>query len=175
MPDTDVLRAQLEQCHKAAYSWALCCCSDDPVEAEEVLQMVYLKVLEGAARYQGQSAFKTWLYAVIRKTATGRQRTALLHRVLLARNADQVVVGVPPTRPEDQVQETQVLRRFREALQGLPKRQREILTLVFAQDLTLQQSATVLGVALGSARRHYERGKQRLRQLLADLEDSDAR
>lgn len=174
VPDIDALRVQLEQCHEAAYGWALCCCQGDPVEAEEVLQATYLKVLEGTARYQERSAFKTWLFAVIRKTAADQRRTAMVRRLILARNASRAAVVEQPAEPSDCIQRSQVLLRFQEVLQALPRRQREIMALVFAQDLTLQESATVLGITLGSARRHYERGKQRLRHLLADLEESNA-
>jgi len=52
------------------------------------------------------------------------------------------------------------------ALQKLSARQRDVLHLVFYQDLTIADAAAVLGVSIGSARIHYERGKARLRQLL---------
>lgn len=174
VPDTDALQAQLEQCHEAAFGWALCCCKGNRMEAEEVLQTTYLKVLERAAHYRGRSAFKTWLFAVIRKTACDRRRSTLLRRLRLVRNASYAVAVEQPTGLEDRIQRLQILLRFQQALWELPRRQREVLALVFAQDLTLRESARVLGITLGSARRHYERGKQRLRQLLADLEESDA-
>ncbi len=63
------LKAELEQLHSASFGWALNCCRRDADEAEEVLQTVYLKILEGKARFRGESSLKTWLFAVIRKTA----------------------------------------------------------------------------------------------------------
>jgi DNA-directed RNA polymerase specialized sigma24 family protein len=52
----------------------------------------------------------------------------------------------------------------------LTQRQRQLLHLVFYQDLTIADAAGVLGVSIGTARTHYERGKQRLREMLT-LED----
>ena len=52
------------------------------------------------------------------------------------------------------------------ALRSLPRRQREVLELVFYQELTIRAAAEVLQISLGTARTHYERGKKRLREIL---------
>jgi RNA polymerase sigma-70 factor (ECF subfamily) len=55
---------------------------------------------------------------------------------------------------------------FQQALARLAKRQQEVLHLVFYQDMSLQEASKVMGVSLGSARTHYERGKRNLRTRL---------
>jgi RNA polymerase sigma-70 factor (ECF subfamily) len=60
----------------------------------------------------------------------------------------------------------ETLARLCQGLVTLPRRQREVLHLVFYQELSLSESAVVMGVTIGIARKHYERSKQRLREWL---------
>src|SRR5262245_5761718 len=76
--ESEEIRALLEHHHASSFGWAMACCRRDQSDAEEVLQTVYLKVLEGKARFSGNALFKTWLFAVIRKTAQAQRRKNLL-------------------------------------------------------------------------------------------------
>src|SRR5258705_5682977 len=67
------LRRQLERVHADCFGWAMACCGRDSDDSEEVLQTVYLKVLDGNARYDGQSSFRTWLFGVIRHTTASER------------------------------------------------------------------------------------------------------
>jgi len=162
MTDSE-LRAAMETHHSESYGWALSCCARSSVEAEAVLQTVYLKVLMGKARYDSKSSFKTWLFAVIRRTAADERRRQMLRHLSLDRN--QVSPApVAAERPDEVVYRAELQRLVREALAQLPRRQREVLQLVFYHDLSLAESAQVMNVSLGSARTHYERGKKQLRR-----------
>ncbi len=149
----------------------MACCRHDPDLAADVLQTAYLKVLDGRARYDGQAAFRTWFFAVIRNTAADAHRQRRRYRLRLVRYAEQV----PPERlttPADEASDGARRRAlFRALLARLPRRQREVLHLVFYHDLTLREAAGVMDVSPGTARQHYERGKQRLRQWLDATDD----
>ncbi|MBI4519341.1 MAG: RNA polymerase, partial [Gemmatimonadetes bacterium] len=41
----------------------------------------------------------------------------------------------------------------------------------FYQGLTIEEAAEVMRITIGTARTHYERGKQRLRQLLSSPQE----
>ncbi|MFY9571637.1 MAG: sigma-70 family RNA polymerase sigma factor [Blastocatellia bacterium] len=167
---TEELKALLEQHHTSGFGWAMACCGRDRSEAEEVLQIVYLKVLEGKARFNGTATFKTWLFAVIRKTASDQRRKGLLRALTLLRASPGTAVA-PAELPDETAYRAEIQKMFRRALVRLPRRQREALELIFYHELNLQEAAVVMGVSLGSARTHYDRGKKRLRKLLEESEE----
>jgi RNA polymerase sigma-70 factor (ECF subfamily) len=161
------LRTELEKHHREAFGWALSCCFRHPADAETVLQTAYLKILEGKARFGGDSSFRTWLFAVIRNTASDLRRREWLRYLRLTGNSQSA--GTHRLRSfEDDVYESEVRALFLRALGELPRRQREALQLVFYHDLSLTEAAAVMNISIGSARTHYERGKKQLRRLMAD-------
>ena len=164
------LRRQLEGAHSDSFGWAMTCCGRDRDDAEEVLQTVYLKVLDGRARYDGRSSFRTWIFGVIRRTAASERRKAWLRGLLLERDGEAMrpEVSAPPDAEVERDSRCQSLGR---ALDHLAARQREVLQLVFYHDLTVDDAAAVMGVSVGSARTHYARGKARLATLLGDAKE----
>ncbi len=169
--DNAELKFELEKLHSASFGWALSCCGRDRGEAEEVLQTVYLKILEGKARFRREANLKTWLFAVIRNTAISEHRRSLLRRLRLTadREATTGQVSVYET-PTEGLERSETQAQFQNALKSLPARQREALHLVFYEDLSLRQAAEVMRVSIGSARQHYERGKKRLRETLGQTD-----
>jgi RNA polymerase sigma-70 factor (ECF subfamily) len=163
------LEAQLEKLHSESYGWALTCCGWDESEAEDVLQNAYLKVVSGQARFEGRSAFKTWLFGVIRRTAQEhfRRSATIRRRHLELTLADREAVEAED--PEGRLERSAQSLLLVKAMEELSDRQREILHLVFYQDLSIAEAAGVMDVSVGSARTHYERAKDRLRARLQKL------
>lgn len=160
------VRAELPRHHADCVGWAMACCGFDRLEAEDVLQVSYLKVLDGRAVFGGRSTFRTWLFGVIRRTAAEQRRRRFLGRFVRSTpDPGRALVDASPSAAEALVQreEHDALRR---ALLRLSLRQRQVLHLVFQQELTVEGAAAVMGVSVGSARTHYARGKARLHELL---------
>jgi RNA polymerase sigma factor (sigma-70 family) len=160
------LKARLERCHQESYGWASFCCRGDLDEAENVLQAVYLKILEKRAMFDGKASLRTWLFGVIRVTAAEMRRRRVLERLHLVRYNEQRLHNVGATHADDAIFSGELRTTLRKALAMLPRRQGEVLQLVMYHDLSLTEAAETMGVSVGSARTHYERGKKRLRILL---------
>ena len=161
------LRRHLERAHADSFGWAMACCGRDRDNAEEVLQTVYLTVLDGRARYDGRSSFRTWLFGVIRLTAASERRKSWLRGLLLQREAESFAHD-PFVAPDAEVERDSRSNSLRHALGHLATRQREVLQLVFYHELTVDEAAVVMRISVGSARTHYARGKARLAVLLGD-------
>ena len=148
-----LVSSELAALHPASFAWALACCGYDRAEAEDVLQTAYLKLIDGRATFDGRSSLRTFLFAVIRNTAADARRRKFLVRLFSPSPSP------PPDASADRA-------RIIAALQKLSPRQREVLELVFYHDHSVEEAAGVMGVSVGSARQHYDRGKTRLAELL---------
>jgi RNA polymerase sigma-70 factor (ECF subfamily) len=164
-PVLDTVKAQ----HVDNYGWALACCSRHRDIAEDVLQEAYLRVLDGRAVFAGRSSHKTWFFAVIKRVAVDVQRTRKRRTLLNLRMADtdRALAAEDEANPlSESMSRDESVQQLQEALVQLPVRQREVLHLVFYAELTLESTAEILDISVGSVRTHYHRGKERLAELL---------
>jgi RNA polymerase sigma-70 factor (ECF subfamily) len=152
------LARELSTFHASSWGWALACCKRDAVQAEDVLQQAYFKVLEGKARFGGTSSLKTWFFGVIRITALEHRRWRWF--------APEKDSPASTPQPDSLSARKQTAEEVSRALARLSDRQREVLHLVFYEELTIEEAAAIMGISLGSARQHYDRGKKNLRQML---------
>lgn len=162
----DVL-ASLEEHHTQSFAWALSCCGWRVHLAEDILQTSYLKVLEGRAVFSGRSSVKTWFFEVIRRTASDARRSAFLKR-WVGLELVQEKLADSRAGPVEALVEGEEASQLTRALSQLPARQREVIHLVFYSGLSIREAGELLGISIGSARTHYERGKKRLSELLRE-------
>ena len=165
------LERELETLHGDSFGWALSCCGWDHGEAEEVLQTSYLRVVDGAARFGGRSSFKTWFFGIVRVVAAERRRSRRIRGAAILRFWAREPESAPVPEPWKDSEASETRARLVRCLRQVSPRQRDVLHLVFYQDLTLEEASGVIGLPVGTARKHYDRGKKKLRQLL----DGDAR
>ena len=153
--DQKWLRHIISQQHEASYRWACHCCHGDPELAKDVLQSVYLKILEGKARFDQQSQVKTWLFSIIRFTAIDE----------LKKQTSPAFVDLKEVTEQAQ-EHSKNTDKYHRFLDQLSEKQREVLLLVFYHGLTIEAASEVMACKLGTARTHYQRGKKRLKEMI---------
>lgn len=137
---------------------------------DEVLQDLSLAAV---AHRQGPSdpgKLAPWLYrlavrySLLYRRKRGRQRR-LLDRYFLQKHADSLESKAQG--PLDWLLADERCRLVREALGGLPERDREILLLKYTEDWSYRDLARHLGISESAVEARLHRVRQRLRERLA--------
>jgi RNA polymerase sigma-70 factor (ECF subfamily) len=139
----------------------LCFRVGDPDLAEDLLQRVFLKMIEELPRYQERGIpFGAWLFRVARNAAIDAHRTSRPHLPLavLARRPSEY------GDPEPVVEAMMERDEIREWIACLPEAQRNVLECRFFGDLSPRETARVLGRSEGSVKVLQHRAIAALRQ-----------
>lgn len=107
--------------------------------------------------------------AYLRQAVVNRSRSALRHRGVVNRYlARQHAPGDEPGADRAVLGDTR-RRMVLDALQQLPRRQREVLALRYYLDLSEAEIAETLGISRGAVKSHASRGAATLRPILEGL------
>lgn len=134
---------------------------DDEDEARQVLQQTWVSLLQGLGSLRQPRKFPAWLYSIARKTA-------LTH--LRSRYGEQMVSregeAVAPADVADAQLEFDDAEQIHYGPGRLSLVHREVLTLFFLQDSSIDEIAAVLEVPVGTVKSRLHNGKRALKAVL---------
>jgi RNA polymerase sigma-70 factor (ECF subfamily) len=140
----------------------------DRAEAEDVAQETFLRMWRQAGGWQtGRAKFDSWAHRVALNLCYDRLRKR--RDVITDDLPDQVDPG---PLPDAGLTEESDSRRVELALQNLAPRQREAIILVYYQELSNREAASVMAVSVDALESLLSRGRRMLQSLLlGDGED----
>ena len=138
--------------------------SASEADAWELLQETWLKVLKSLHSLRDPQAFPMFLYRIARNAAISRSRSPELQ----ACDTDFEQIG--DDAQDDPIREFQSADQVHHALEQLPLVHREVLTLFFLQDLTLEEMSALLGIPIGTVKSRLHYAKQSIRKILSQGE-----
>ena len=153
---------------------------NDPADAADTTQDVFLKVFRGMKQFHGESSLKTWIYRIALHEAANRRRWWFRHKARetsiepvesdgmgSGENAMQMALTDHADSPFDSVAQHEVQRRVEEELQKLAEPYRTTLILRDLEEMSYEEIAEVLEISLGTVKSRLTRGREALRQRLA--------
>lgn len=156
---------------------------DDPSEASDVVQEVFLKVFRNIGAFRAQSSLKTWIYRITVNEAHNARRWFFRHRrreVELdsdpeeSRNWKEIIPDGCQS-PFDMAFEREQHLMIEAALQRISPIFREAVVLRDIADMSYEEIAEVIGVSLGTVKSRILRGREALRlELVGRLKDEPA-
>jgi len=142
-------------------------------DAQDVLQVAFMKAYDGLAGFREGAAFRPWLLRIVAnethnaRRARGRRDGAHLRALTLA------PVGPGPVEPAEAVVAAERRRDLLRAVAELPDRERLAVTYRYLMDLSEAETAAALGWPTGSVKSRLSRGLTRLQELLATTAGDD--
>ncbi|OBG24567.1 RNA polymerase sigma factor [Mycobacterium sp. 852002-51057_SCH5723018] len=155
--------------------------------AEEAVQEAWVQVLQSADSFEGRSSVSTWLFGIVKNTASRhRRRESRIrdHEVLAipddaadplsahmhpAGHPDAGHWSEPPSRrflAEGQTMASELVGMVRAALDALPERQRQLVILRDLVGTSAEEAAEVLEVSAEAQRALLYRARGNLRNQL---------
>jgi RNA polymerase sigma-70 factor (ECF subfamily) len=137
----------------------------DRTAAEDLAQEVFLRAHRGMAGFRGEAKLSTWLYAIasrlcLSRLAAGPRRGQSAGEEILARLADQ---GADPSDEAERSEREAALHR---AIAGLAEDRRIVIVLCDLEGLSYEETASVLGVPVGTVRSRLHRARLDLKDKL---------
>lgn len=150
---------------------------NDPADAADTTQEVFLKVFRGMKHFHGESSLKTWIYRIALHEAANRRRWWFRHKaqetpIEPANTGDCEFCGDDrlvdrAESPFEQFAHTEVAAAVEQALQLVPEPYRTALILRDLEDMSYEEIADVLSISLGTVKSRITRGRDALRKKLA--------
>ncbi len=140
---------------------------DDEQDAWDILQQTWLKIIRGIESLREPRSLPTWLYRIARDTAMDHWRAKYSQQALVYQNETSL-----------NVEQNSEMFRFEDAEQvhyGLSQislAHREVLTLHFLEDFSVEEIANILTVPPGTVKSRLYYGKKELRSVL-EQKDGD--
>ncbi len=149
---------------------------NDPSDAADTTQDVFLKVFRGMNHFHGESSLKTWIYRIALHEAANRRRWWFRHKAQET-PIDPIGAGEyefsgddrlvdPGESPFEKFAHTEVQAAVEQALQQVPEPYRTALILRDLEEMSYEEIAEVLAISLGTVKSRITRGRDALRKKL---------
>ena len=151
---------------------------NDPSDAADTTQEVFLKVFRGMKHFHGESSLKTWIYRIALHEAANRRRWWFRHKAqettiepVVEADGNEYCLGArladPGESPFDSFAHAEVHTAVEKALHQVPEPFQTALILRDLEEMSYEEIAEVLQISLGTVKSRITRGRQALRKILA--------
>ena len=145
-------------------AWVSSGAADD---AEDAAQEAFMKAFAALHRFRAGAEFRPWLLTIVANEARNRRRSASRREVLALRSTKAMTTDhTHEPSPEASVLVTETRRALLDAVNRLPAADREVVSYRYLLELSVAETAAVLGVPVGTVKSRLFRALNRLRTLV---------
>jgi RNA polymerase sigma-70 factor, ECF subfamily len=170
--DCQAFELLMRRYNKSLYRLARAALHDD-AEAKDALQDAYLSAYRSIGQFRGDAALSTWLSRlVLNECGARRRRSARRNNIFPIVSMDSNThmasnVADPGIAPESALTRLQVREILERKVDELPEILRVVFVMRSVEELSVQDTADVLGIPQETVRSRHFRAKALLRDSLA--------
>ena len=139
-------------------------------DAEDATQETFMRVLRYRAKLQGVADAKTWLARIAWRVAIDRSRQrGWAREVALDDPEEPLEVASGETAADDSLQGAQIGAALEKLIAALPEKLRQPLILSTIEEMSPREVAVTLGINEAAVRSRVFRGRQILKEKLAQF------
>ena len=132
--------------------------------AEDAFQETFVRAWRHMNTFRGESSAKTWLSHIAVNVCRDMLRTPWLRMRRSARSVEEMEhLPAPDATPRHELMD---------AIRALPDKYREVIVLVYYQDMKLREAAAQLRLPVPTVSTRLRRARARLAQLLSEEVDA---
>lgn len=148
-------------------------------DAWDLAQDTFLKAWKALSKFEGQSAFSTWIYRIAHNTTLDWLRARKIEGSSEFNEAveSHIAAGSTTTphgegRPDERLAQGELGRRIHDALGELSPEHRTIILLREIEGQSYEEIAAMVGCSLGTVMSRLFYARKKLQALLADVHHS---
>ena len=123
------------------------------IDAEDVVQDVFLVARRRLRTFEGPGKITTWLFRTTEKVVqTARRKQRLRRWLSLSSDGDAAGIGAAGLTPSEALERRREIRDVYRVLDRLPDRQRRVLILFELEGLSTQEIGELVGARVGTVR-----------------------
>jgi RNA polymerase sigma-70 factor (ECF subfamily) len=166
--DASCLGTLFERHHRGVYQFCLQM-TRNPAHAEDVVQVVFMKMLRKAASFRHEGTFKAWMYNIARNATLDYLRRSARHAGSATLDDVGDAVLVDERDAEQAAAGGERLGLLRQAMARLPAHFQEVIWLGRFEFSTFEELGQALGCKTGTARVRMHRAMQQLNLAFTEL------
>ncbi len=141
---------------------------NDPAEAEDAVQEVFLKALQNLSGFKGHSALSTWLYRIAVNHCLNLRRQARWQRLLnLDFISESDMLSAPTAEnPHALLEQEEERDLVRQAISALPERQQWAIILSRYENKSYQEMAEIMGCSVSAVESCLHHAKKAMSRYL---------
>lgn len=171
--DRAVLVALMRQHNQRLYRAARSILRDD-ADAEDAVQEAYLQAFRAIGQFRGDSRLSTWLTRIAINTALARRRQRVRQAEVVWLDADpaadaEVAMTIDPSQedPARAAARAELRALIESRIDRLPEAFRTVFVLRGVEELSVEETAGLLGIPPQTVRTRFFRARALLRESLA--------